>query len=308
MPTKPKNLKFAFFKPKWRSPDGSISDFDFSDWMEDVESVRGKNQSWFVQNIGSILLSRCKSETQDIIMYSLFVEKKGIPPQKFRELEEPTGITLEEDEKFVEPMYILYDSRLKIAMIQISKSSLRIADLENWINWETSEGQPLERGGHIILSEIYSDNTLQQLQDGKLKSLSLSIELSPDSSDIDADQSLFGSLKKISDTTGSNTIDIQLKAGEKGKYLHKGPIIPAIQFLSGQAQNKPKAIARKIMAKIEDALGNPSDIDLLGNTLRITLRFSVQENHVLEQSDVFEEMARKYRQKRVELERITQYH
>jgi hypothetical protein len=207
-------------------------------------------------------------------------------PSKVGEGRAQEDLDLEEDEYIGEDMYILYDRKTNIFMMQVNRIAMTILRIAEFINTTR-----IQDGRKVIFIPLTRQINEKEMKKKRVRTIEISCESVQDTEKIKS-----STLKKICDVTshiGCNTYAVRLGVG-KTRHAELSPI--ESQKIIDDIFNKSVIANTAKATLLDDNTGKIEYVDLIENKLMSMIEFKINGKERLQMDVVFPKMKDEYLQ------------
>lgn len=281
-----RSVKFLYFRPYlYDETTGDKKPFNFANWIAEYEEDKKILDKVDLKDGFSARVEHHEYDEKEDLHGVCFVRMRGDNlPSKVADGREQEDLDLEEDEYIGEDMYILYDRKLNVFMMQVNRIAMTITRITEFINKTRSQD-----GKHVGFIPI--TNTILSKEIGKKKTRT--IEISCENIQ-DTHKFKSSALKRICDAMmgiGCNIYTIRLSVGR----IRNAELSPAeSQKMIDDIINKSvNANTAKVTLK-DEMTGEVEYVDLLQNKVMSQIEFEIKGRERLHMDVVFSEMKQEY--------------
>ena len=279
-------VKFLYFKPclfdiRTLKNKGA---FNFAEWIVEYKE-RGKILKSVDLNGFIARVEEYKYDDEKDLHGVCFVHMRGENlPSKAGEGRAQEDLDLEEDEYIGEDMYILYDRKTNIFMMQINRMAMTIMRIAEFVNM-TREYDGYKVGFIPVTRQIAE----KEIKRKKVRTIELSCESVQQPEKIKSK-----TLKRICDTTrdiGCNTYAMRFSVG---RWRHAELSPEESQKMIGDIINRTINVNTAKVSWCDNITGEIEYVDLAENKLMSKLEFKVGRKERLQMDTVFAGMEKEY--------------
>lgn len=281
-------VKFLYFKPYLFDVETMENKgaFNFADWIAEY-SEQGKILNSVYLDGFIARVEEYKYDAEADLHGVCFVHMRGENlPSKAGEGRAQEDLDLEEDEYIGEDMYILYDRKTNIFMMQINRNAMTIVRIAEFINWTRKYD-----GNKVGFIPMTRQIAKKEMKRKKVRTIELSCE-----SVQQPEKMKSKTLKKICDTTGDigcNTYAMRFSVGRR-RYAELSP--EESQNMIDDIMNRTVNVNTAKVTWCDDITGEIEYVDLVENKLMSKIGFTVSGKERLQMDAVFAGMKKEYLQ------------
>lgn len=281
-----RNVTYCYYRPYLFGEGGKEKEkFNFADWIIRFEK-EGKLLEHIELKSTTAKVDLHKFDKRNELHYVCFVDvreqdfpsrvKNGIPQQ---------DLELDDDEYIGEDMYVLYDIKTNILMIQNNARSLSVGRIQEFINKNREDdGKTV---GFIPVTYQYTKNQL------KLKRVR-SIELTCDTliGMKDEKSTALKKLREAGHILKSTSLQVKFTVGRAGKKAELSPQ-EAQEIIDDILSHTISTTKAKLAVKDQDAT-KVEYVDLIQNRVISIIPYSLADRQRLDVDSVMSEMKNEY--------------
>lgn len=288
-----RNIKFQYFGMVRQKREGDswkgLGKFDVITWVNNIKIKDLLRQPLNLGDTKGQVEKIEYSEKEDVWVIRFMKLREDNIPSIAKRNQEAKGIELADDEYIGEDIYMLYDNRVGVAMIQSNRFSLGIKRLSELIShvW----GKDEER---IAIKPISQDINLKSKR-RKYRTIELSFaniqkEELDERSSLSRLKSFYQKFYGI-----SGTIKIGIGRTKNGTLN-----IDEVEYLIEEVKTDPSIVGARIKVKDDDK-AYIETVDLFDNIYNDIIEFKTQEKTVLNPEYVARNMIKYYKDRKNEL-------
>lgn len=277
-------VKFLYFRPYLFEDGNKKEAFNFANWISEYEEHGQILKTVNLVDFTARVEEYKYDETADVHGVC-FVHMRGENlPSKVGEGRAQEDLDLEEDEYIGEDMYILYDRKTNIFMMQVNRIAMTISRIAEFIN-KTRE-QDGKKVGFIPVTRKMTKNEMRQK---KVRTIEISCDTIQDT-----DKMRNNTLKKICDgisRIGCNTYSMKFSVGR----IRNAELSPdESQSMIDDIINRSVSVNSAKVTFADQNTGEIEYVDLVQNKLMSRLEFKVSGKERLQMDIVFDKMKKEY--------------
>lgn len=279
-------VKFLYFRPYlFDETTDDKEPFNFAEWIAEYKEDGKILNKVDLKDGFSARVEECRYDDKKDLWCVCFVRMRGENlPSKVAEGRAQEDLDLEEDEYIGEDMYILYDRKSNVFMMQVNRIAMTITRIAEFINKTR-----LQDGKYVTFSPITNIVSFNEMKRKKTRTIEISCENIQDTSKIKS-----GILKRICDDVmgiGCKIYAIRFSVGRSRKdELSPAESQKMIDDIINRSVNVNTA-----KATFQDSMtGEVEYVDLLQNKVMSRIEFELSDRERLHMNDAFNGMKKEY--------------
>ncbi len=208
--------------------------FDFEKWLDKQDIRKYQPLSSGGKLMISDIVSFKTNEPYNLKAIRIYKTRDNIVPELTREGKEPTVVDLREGENISEALFLLYDPKFKILMVQNNKFSLSLAQLAEWLSRSIHDDRQVVR-----IEQIFDPSSIDKIKKSKIKNFSIRVA---NPSIIARGSNLWNLIERPLEYE-STAITIKLGVGRSRKnHLKPESINPLVDEVLGLEEQGPSTV------------------------------------------------------------------
>lgn len=236
----------------------------------------------------SDIVSFKTNEPYNLKAIRIYKTRDNIVPELTREGKEPTVVDLRGGENISEALFLLYDPKFKILMVQNNKFSLSLAQLAEWLSRSIHDDRQVVR-----IEQIFDPSSIDKIKKSKIKNFSIRVA---NPSIIARGSNLWNLIERPLEYE-STAITIKLGVGRSRKnHLKPESINPLVDEVLGLRGTR--AVDSANVTIFDEETQRIDHYNLFENKFRDRISYKMGKDGVYDFQEVAEAMADMYNKRK----------
>lgn len=262
--------------------------FDFEKWLDKQDIRKYQPLSSGGKLMISDIVSFKTNEPYNLKAIRIYKTRDNIVPELTREGKEPTVVDLRGGENISEALFLLYDPKFKILMVQNNKFSLSLAQLAEWLSRSIHDDRQVVR-----IEQIFDPSSIDKIKKSKIKNFSIRVA---NPSIIARGSNLWNLIERPLEYE-STAITIKLGVGRSRKnHLKPESINPLVDEVLGLRGTR--AVDSANVTIFDEETQRIDHYNLFENKFRDRISYKMGKDGVYDFQEVAEAMADMYNKRK----------